>query len=201
MAGLYPRQMLIALSTAGVRFVLVGGIAAAVHKAIHETTDMDLLCNLEPDNLERLATALTALQARLRGSPHPPRPIDPSLLVGVKLITFDTCLGELDLLFEAVGGFTYNTIAPQATTFTVEGHAVQVVSRTDLITMKRAAGRPKDIAVVGELEALEILEQVEPPTWTLPDGALGSTKLQTDDTGDMSHGRLSARHDPETPQR
>jgi hypothetical protein len=154
--------MLGALASAGVRFIVIGGIAAAVHGSRHATFDLDVVCDPSEDNLGVLAGALTQLQARVKGSPNPPAVVEPDLLKGISLLTLETSAGELDLLFEAAGGATYQKLAADAETAEVVGQEVLVVSRADLIDMKRAAGRPIDMAVADELEAMAILEELEP---------------------------------------
>jgi hypothetical protein len=68
--------------------------------------------------------------------------------------TLTTTLGDLDLLGDVPGGGTYERLAPGSTTVTVFGVDVHVVTLTQLIRLKRAAGRPRDLEAVAELEAI-----------------------------------------------
>lgn len=66
-----PVRMLTALQEADVRFVLVGGMAAILHGDVGVTIDLDVVPEREPENLDRLATALRALDARIRAEGAP----------------------------------------------------------------------------------------------------------------------------------
>jgi hypothetical protein len=50
------------LERAGVRYLVVGGVAVVLHGYLRTTLDLDLVIQLEPDNLDR---ALTALHLRI----------------------------------------------------------------------------------------------------------------------------------------
>jgi hypothetical protein len=84
-----PRRILATLATHSVDNLLIGGVAGVVHGSIRTTEDVGILCHTGPDNLARLASALTDLEARVRGSSRPPGPIARELLGGTSLITFE----------------------------------------------------------------------------------------------------------------
>jgi predicted nucleotidyltransferase len=65
-----------------------------------------------------------------------------------------TSAGDLDLLGEATGGGTYEALLPQTELRDVLGQSCRFVNLETLIRLKRAAGRPKDLERVAELEAL-----------------------------------------------
>jgi hypothetical protein len=91
----------------------------------------------------------------LRGAPPGlPFVLDvPTLRNGLNF-TLTTKLGDLDLLGEVAGGGTYKELLPR--TFVVEAFGVKFrcVDLPTLIKLKRAAGRPKDLEAIAELEAL-----------------------------------------------
>jgi len=64
-----------------------------------------------------------------------------------------TALGRLNLLGETPIG-DYARLAECAVTMTLAGVSVQVIALDDLIAIKRALGRPKDLLVSTELEAI-----------------------------------------------
>ena len=64
-----PLTALSTLRRHGVRFVLIGGFAAAIRGAPLVTGDLDVCHARDRANLERLAAALRELGARLRGAP------------------------------------------------------------------------------------------------------------------------------------
>lgn len=58
------------LTSRGIRFVAIGGVAARLHGSNIVTGDLDLCYARDDQNLERLASALTELAATLRGAPN-----------------------------------------------------------------------------------------------------------------------------------
>jgi hypothetical protein len=54
------RSLLGALNAHGVEFVVIGGVAVGAHGFIRGTEDLDVVPDLDPDNLKRLAEALGA---------------------------------------------------------------------------------------------------------------------------------------------
>jgi hypothetical protein len=138
-----------------VRYVLVGGLAAVTHGAPLVTQDIDVCYAREPDDLERLATALREVHAYLRGvDPDLPFTLDARTLRASDTFTLATELGAIDILATPAGTSGYEELARTAERFTLFGHLVLVASLDDLIRMKRAAGRPKDLMAVEELGAL-----------------------------------------------
>ena len=174
---LRPRRILEAFGRSDCDFVVIGGIATAVYGISGTTDDVDLLCDPSPENRERLARTLTQLGAALAGSPRPPRPIVGAMLDGFRVITFTTTAGSVDLLFEAIGGIRFEDVAVGAIDVEVNGVLVKFCGRDDLVTMKRAAGRPHDLKAATELEAGALERELlavpegepsaiqDPPTW------------------------------------
>ena len=68
--------------------------------------------------------------------------------------TLHTSAGELDLLGEATGGGTYEALLSHSEVREVLGQGCRFVDLETLIRLKRAAGRPKDLERIAELEAL-----------------------------------------------
>lgn len=144
-----------ALTDAGVDVILVGGFAATVHGSARFTQDMDVSYLRTPANLERLVEALEPLDPYLRGAPRG-LPFDWSvatLKAGLNF-TLTTKAGALDLLGEITGGGSYEALLPHTTVVTLFGRAVRVLDLEWLIRTKRAAGRPRDLEAIAELEAL-----------------------------------------------
>lgn len=67
--------------------------------------------------------------------------------------TLATLAGDLDLLGEATGGGTYEALLPHSELREVAGLDCRFVNLQTLIRLKRAAGRPKDLERIAELEA------------------------------------------------
>ena len=147
--------MLAALEGGGVRFVVIGGIAARLLGSPSLTGDLDLCPDRRPENLEHLASVLKNLGARLRGvDDDGPFLLDAHTLAAGQNFTFTTDLGALDVLGSAAGTAGYDELAANAARMDVGGVVVAVADIDDLIRMKVAAGRPKDRIEVEVLTAL-----------------------------------------------
>lgn len=72
-------------------------------------------------------------------------------------ITLDTDIGRIDFLAEPDGAPPYKDLKARAIPFDLDGVTVYVACIDDLIAMKRAAGRPKDLAHIAELETIRRL--------------------------------------------
>jgi len=115
----------------GVDFVVAGGIAAVLHGSARNTFDLDIWVATDDTNL-------TALN-------------DTSV----------TSLGELDVLARPPGAPVYEELRRHADRYDLGGFNVSVASIDDLIAMKQAAGRPKDLLDIEELEAIRRLRRRE----------------------------------------
>jgi len=136
-----------------VDYVVIGGIAATFQGSTTVTRDFDVCYSRERANLERLASALRELNARLRGVDVPFQLDAASLRNGLNF-AFKTNHGDFDCLGDPGGGFDYELLKRNADRMDVAGRKVMVSSLDDLIAMKRAAGRNKDRIEVENLSAL-----------------------------------------------
>jgi hypothetical protein len=144
-----------ALSAGGVEFIVIGGLAAQAHGSARLTQDADFIYRRTPENIERLAAALAPHQPYLRGAPPGlPFQFDPATIRRGLNFTLTSTLGDVDLLGEMAGGGTYEQVEPHTEELQVFGRLVRVLDLPALIRAKRAAGRPKDLEVLAELEAL-----------------------------------------------
>lgn len=151
------QQIISVLSAAGLRFVIVGGIAMRLQGSAHITDDIDFAIARDVDNLEALVKALAPYHPRLRGAP-PGLPFfwEVRTLKNIMNITLETDLGSVDLLGEPAGVASFDALWQGATVLERSGIAVRVASIPALIAMKRAAGRPKDLLHLMELEQMLI---------------------------------------------
>jgi hypothetical protein len=155
--GLDPAGILRVLVDKDVRFVVVGGIAGALHGSTTLTADVDILYDRDLANLDRLAGALAALGAVRRDLPAGVKPpVDARALRNGTSFLLTTDRGDLDCIGETPSGaFTYPQVAPTAERMEIgRGLVVPVASLDELIRMKRATGRPKDRIEVETLGAL-----------------------------------------------
>jgi hypothetical protein len=150
-----PIEGLRALVAHGVRFVLIGGYAAALRGSPMMTGDVDICPARDRENLERLAEALEILHARLRGAPaDAPFVLDGRTLEAGDHFTFATDAGPIDCLGTPAGTDGFADLDALATDEDLDGLLVRVASLDDLIRMKRAADRPQDRIAVEWLSAL-----------------------------------------------
>jgi predicted nucleotidyltransferase len=140
----------------GVDFILVGGVAATVHGSARLTRDVDVVYARSPANITRLCNAIGTLHPYLRGAPPGlPFAFDPPTVTAGLNFTLTTDLGELDLLGEIAGGGMYERLIAGAVRVEVFGRACHCLSLEQLIAAKRAAGRPRDVEAVAELEIIQ----------------------------------------------
>ncbi len=139
----------------GVDFVVIGGVAGQLLGSPLNTLDLDICYARDAGNLERLADVLVGLRATLRGAPAGlPFQLDARTLRNGDSFTFVTSLGAFDILGTPSGTDGYEDLARSTVPIEVAGRSVRVASLDDLIRMKRASGRPKDLLALEELGAL-----------------------------------------------
>lgn len=148
-------SLLRALIGGGVDLVVIGGLAAQAHGSPLITEDLDICFDLDRANLDRLATVLRDLAAIRRGMPEGIRaPLDHRALRAGDVFTLRTRFGDLDLLARPDPGLDYAQLRSRAVRFDLAGIAVWIADLGDVIAMKRAAGRPKDLMAIEHLAAL-----------------------------------------------
>jgi len=155
-----PQRILGLLTARGVDFVLIGGYAAVLHGSPRVTRDLDLCYATDPPNLRALGKVLMELHARPAGADAElPFLADERTLAKVELLTLETDAGRLDLLTSPVGSRGYDRLRSNAARYEIGGFLVKVAEISDLLLMKAAAGRPKDLADIVELEAIARLRK------------------------------------------
>jgi hypothetical protein len=152
------RDQLAVLAAHEVDYLLVGGLAVIAHGYGRTTLDLDILPSPDSANLKRLAEALAELNAVAIGAKQERMPLDlshpESLAVGDYFL--ETKHGALDLVNGPRPDIKrYRRLESNSTDVTVTGHAVKVISKDDLISMKREAGRPKDLQDIAALTEVE----------------------------------------------
>jgi len=148
-------KMIRLLGDGGVKFVIVGGIAASIHGSTQVTFDLDICYARDKDTLARLAASLAPFNPQLRGAPAGlPFTWDAETLLRGLNFTLLTDLGDLDLLGEILGVGSYEQVRSVSLTIPLFGIDCAVISLDGLIAAKRAAGRAKDKIILPELEAL-----------------------------------------------
>jgi hypothetical protein len=153
-------QILRRLTAAGVDFVVIGGIALVLSGSARLTRDLDIVFAPDEGNLDALGGVLVDLEARLRGVDEViPFSPDGRTLRNAQLLTLDTGAGWLDVHRQPDGAPAYDVLRRNAERVRLGDFAVLVASPDDMIAMKRAAGRPQDIADIAEWEAIKRLRR------------------------------------------
>jgi predicted nucleotidyltransferase len=137
------------LNDAGVRYVLIGGIALIRHGVVRATRDIDAVFDPDPDNVERIRSLIGKWGAtRPDGSPIPDGGI-----AGGRTIHLSTQHGDLDLLSDAAAGMSFSDLLARSDSRRVDGVEAPICCLSDLVAMKRSVGRERDLADLADLEA------------------------------------------------
>ena len=148
-------QLLRRLVEADVKFVLIGGLAVNAWGVVRGTKDVDIVVDADPANLKAVAeVAVTAGGQVQRGEALLGTPVSIAAeLASSEQVAIETDLGRLDVVQGLDGVPSYEELHQGASEAEVLGVKVAVCSREDLRAMKRAAGRPRDLVDLEDLEA------------------------------------------------
>ncbi len=147
-------RLLHRLVSAGVDFVVIGGVAVIVQGSPRFTRDLDISYSTDEENLDRLSGVLVQLGARLRGLEEDiPFTPDRRTLRHVQMLTLTTTAGDIDLLSDPPGSPGYASLKRKASRIDLDGDTVLIASIEDLIAMKDAVRRPQDLVDLESLRA------------------------------------------------
>jgi predicted nucleotidyltransferase len=137
------------LNGAGVRYVLIGGIALIRHGVVRATRDIDAVFDSDPANVDRIRSLVDQWGAtRPDGSPIPEGGI-----AGDRTIHLSTPQGELEFLSEVAAGLTFSDLLRRSEARRVDGVEAPICSLADLVAMKRSVGRERDLVDLADLES------------------------------------------------
>ncbi|MGK2961758.1 MAG: hypothetical protein ACSLFK_06365 [Gemmatimonadaceae bacterium] len=152
-------SMLQGLRSSEVRFIVVGGLAAAAHGSRRVTDDLDICYETGKTNVVKLSTLLAQWSAYPRGIEEGlPFFMDERQFRATPIMTLATREGFIDVLdiVKGVGG--YSECRRRSTPVEAFDISFRVLDLPALIDAKKAAGRPKDIDQLPELQALLALQ-------------------------------------------
>jgi len=154
-----PLAIFDAMQRHGVRYVLVGGLAATLHGSPIVTPDVDLVPEPSEENAARLARALEELQARDSGETSILR-VDgesgePGSARTAEVRRLSTRAGALDLILEPRGTSGYADLRQGALDVEIGSTMVVVATLADVIRSKEAAGREVDREALPTLRRLQ----------------------------------------------
>ena len=132
-----------------IQFVLVGGLAAALHGAPVQTYDVDLVYSREAENVGRLLKFLAEADAIFRIQPERRLRPNKSRLMGSGHLNLLTRYGPVDLLATIGRGLDFSALLPRSTEMKIgEGIGVRVLDLETIIAVKEQLASEKDLAAL-----------------------------------------------------
>jgi predicted nucleotidyltransferase len=128
----------------GLEVVLIGNAAAALQGAPVTTVDFDFMFRKTPVNLRKLKALAKALDAVILRPYYPASDL-------FRIVRDDDGL-QIDFMATVHGVRSLATLRSRAKTMAFGEARLLVASLSDIIRSKRAAGRPRDLAVLQILE-------------------------------------------------
>ena len=132
-----------ALAAVSLDAVLIGNAGAALQGAPVTTVDFDFFFRKTPRNLQKLKRFAAQLQATVL---RPYYPVSDMF----RVVRDDGM--QVDFMAAVHGIRSFEGVRDRATIVELPGARIAVASLADIIRSKRAAGRPRDLAVVDVLE-------------------------------------------------
>ena len=156
-------SMLAGLVSARVQFVVVGGVAGALHGSERVTNDLDIVYDARDDaNVAALATLLLGWNAYSRAvEPGLPFIMDARTLRAAPVLTLTTREGDIDVFDRIAGVGEYASAAAHSELVDAFGIEFRILDLLTLIRAKRATGRTKDREALVELEVIRELRRLE----------------------------------------
>jgi hypothetical protein len=154
--GFDPLPLLAALDAAGAQVVVIGQVAGIMHGSAELTGDLDLLWDGDVAQAPALAAAFASLSAELADDDGVPVRCEPPAF-GLPKVLFRTGTASGDCCTTALnwGELPVTDFLGRCLTATApDGFVIRYLARDDLIGMRRAVGRPKDLRRAAELEDL-----------------------------------------------
>jgi len=167
------RTALRQIHDAGVRFVLVGGLAFIAHGGPLDMVDATVSLVPDPQSGEAFAAFLRTHHARPLGFPPAtaftvqPEHLEPGRL---RFLNLQTDLGPIDVLPLPDGVDSFEGLWSRSVEMDLGGFTARVAGLDDLAAMKRAADRPKDRLHLMEIAALIRLRDEAGESKTSEDG-------------------------------
>ncbi len=133
-------RLLADLNGAGVRYVVVGGIAVIRHGVVRATRDLDAVVAQDERNYAAIRRLIAEWSAtRPDGTPVAPEGVEPGTSIHLA-----TPHGDLDLLAPHAGTPGFDELLGRSDERRVDGIPAPIICLADLVRLKRHAGRPQD---------------------------------------------------------
>ena len=141
-------RILADLNEAGVRYVIVGGIAVIRHGYIRATRDIDAVIAQDAKNLD----AIAKLVARWGATRPDGTALPKGAIAAGRDIHLATPHGDLDLLADRAPPLSFEDLRANADVKKVDEVDAPIASLADLVALKRLAGRDQDLLDLRSLE-------------------------------------------------
>jgi hypothetical protein len=153
--GFDPLPLLRALDRAGARAVVIGQVAGIMHGSRELTGDLDLLWDGDAGQAGSIVAAFAASSARLTDDDGVPVPCEPEAF-GRPKVLFRTATASGDCCTPALpwGGLSVMDFIGRCEVASAGEFMIRYLGRQDLIRMREAVGRPKDLRRADELRDL-----------------------------------------------
>jgi len=148
-------ELLRRLNEHQVEFVLIGGLAANLHGVQKVTEDIDVCIPFTIENMKKVIAAVAGTNPHYRMRPDLPFSTDAEYYARFKNLYLVTDVGPIDFLGDVDGIGDYMQAINDSEVAELDGKAFRVLTIAALIRAKRAAGRPKDLEAIRQLEALQ----------------------------------------------
>jgi hypothetical protein len=139
-------ELLRLLNEHGVKYFVVGGMAANALCSLITTDDVDVCAPFDQENLRNILAALEGVNPRLRFRPDlMPVPKTLPEIPNLRNLNLVTDLGVIDFLDELEGVGNYQTLVDRTVMLDLGmGVRCRVIDLDTLIEVKKIVNRPKD---------------------------------------------------------
>lgn len=151
----FLQRVCTALRSAGVNYAIVGGHAVALHGAVRGTVDVDVIVSWSKSALRKTEAALNEINlvSRLPISADDVYEFRDEYINNRNMIAWNfynpnDLSEQLDLIIAT------DLKGKKTKRIKLRGGDIRILSKRDLITMKRSSGRPQDIEDIKALERL-----------------------------------------------
>lgn len=157
-------EILQALQSARVDFIVGGGVACVLHGVERVTMDVDVSVHMHPDNLTRFLSVMSALGLRPRVPITPAALLDPEVVrmmveekhaLVFSFVDPDRPMRHVDIFLTAE--LSFESLVNDSEWIEIEGARIRIINRRRLLAIKRAIlpPRTKDLLDIEFLSRFE----------------------------------------------
>ena len=162
---MYYEKVFRTLQKSNIRYAVAGGVALVLHGVVRFTADLDLIVDLELKNLKHFIQIMNELGYQPRNPVKAENLLDAATRdrwkreKSMEVFSFVDPVQPMTLIDVFIEEkIPFDEVMKDLVHITAKGITIPVVSLPHLKRLKKAAGRPQDLA---DIEAIESLEQAE----------------------------------------